>query len=165
MGLSMYLLKCPKSFFDRKTEPEFEDDLYEAFHGPWVGEKNGENAIIERMYDWYSEYQIAEWFIRNTTQIQVDIPCMEMSKNKLLELLDVCKEILRLGINSDGSPNAKVCHEILGLPGSPDDDYFKDYLEYDDWFLKEIKSTARALRKTLKTTNFETETIFFWGAW
>ena len=37
--LDIYLLKCPKSFFDCKDEPEFEDELYEAFHGPWIGEK------------------------------------------------------------------------------------------------------------------------------
>ncbi len=165
MGVSMYLLKCPKSFFDRKNESGFEDELYEAFHGPWIGEKNGENSFIKRMYDWYSVYPIAEWFIRNNTQIRGDIPCMEMTEKKLLELLDACKEILRSGVNSDGSPNAEACHEILGLPGSPNDDYFKNYLEYDDWFLKEIKSTARALRKLFKTTDFETETIFFWGAW
>ena len=165
MGVDMWLLKCPKSFFDRKYEPNFEAELYEAFHSPWIGEGNGENSFIKRMHDWYSVYPIAEWFIRNNTQIHESIPCMEMTKEKLTELLDVCKDILCRGVNLDGSPNPKACHEILGLPGSPYDYCFQGYLEYDDCFLEEIKSTAQALQKLFETTDFETETIFFWGAW
>lgn len=42
--------------------------------------------------------------------------------------------------------------------------FFGNY-DYDDWYKEDLEETVKILKKVLKTTDFETEMVFYLSSW
>lgn len=163
MGLDMYLLRTDKSNLN-----------------------NDDDNLCDIGY-WRKANQIHKWFVDNVQDGIDDCEYYEVSKDKLGELLKVCKEVLDYSELIDGeTKEAHVLKQINGhacivnemyvekvikdsskakelLPTQ--EGFFFGGVEYDEWYLQDIKDTIEIIQQVFEETDFETEKIVYTSSW
>lgn len=119
-------------------------------------EKKGKN------YTWYSFYvevgywrkanQIHNWFVQNVQNGVDECQLTIVSKEKLEELLETVKEVLK---------NKAKDKQLLPSRSG----FFFGSTDYDEWYFEDLKNTKKILTKVLKETDFEKEVIFYQSSW
>lgn len=175
---------------DESEVPESDDlnfykQFYKAYYSDWDTEhQHPWMRIHEEVGYWRKANQIHQWFVDNV-QDGVD-DCNyhdEVTKEKLEELLDICKEVL------DGSElvegmieNGYRYENGVKTPIMQSGKYIKDPnvaknllpaqegfffggTNYDQYYLSDIQNTIDIITKVLETTDFETEMVYYVSSW
>ena len=133
---------------------EFYRPFYKPTYFDW--DKNKEYPwyrIFEEVGYWRKANQIHNWFVENI-QDGID-DCQyhrEVAKEDLEELLYTCYEVL---CNPDLA-ELKFPTQCGFLFGSTD---------YDEWYIKNVKSTVDIITKILETTDFNKQMIVYISSW
>lgn len=196
MGLDMYLMKTKKTdLLESKTMRVLASDLYE---------KNEHNAILfepfeklgltytytkwehlgERTYlnrtiaYWRKANAIHKWIYENcASEEQADYEDIEVSKEKLEELVNVCRRVLEdfktceksktkvqtgWGTGEDAYEeievyNSKVADELLPTERG----FFFGSLEYNEYYKGYLEYTIERITQVLEETDFDTEELYY----
>lgn len=164
MGLDMYLMRTDK----------------ENKNSDW------ENSI-EVGY-WRKANQIHNWFVNNVQGGVDDCDYYEVSDNKLIELLERCKEVVKKCrlVEGDVVNGFTFKRNEIGdiervpiiekgfviedpstakglLPTSSG--FFFGSTSYDEYYLNDIKETIELLERVLNETDFDTQKIVYCASW
>lgn len=164
-------------------------DFYRPFftikYDDWDTEhKYGFKRIMEEVGYWRKANQIHNWFVENVQDGEDDC-CYheEVTKEKLEELLDICKRVINKSNLIDGSvvngykyDNGKeeAIYEkgliiedpsvaIKLLPTSSG--FFFGGTNYDEYYIKDVNDTIEIITKILETTDFDKEIIYYVSSW
>lgn len=164
-------------------------DFYKSFYikrySAWDTEhKYGYNRIMEQVGYWHKANAIHAWLV-NHVQDGEDDCCYhhECTKEILEELLDICKTVLescvmtyakvqngkRLidgkwePIYEDGKIviDSSVAEELLPSCSG----FFFGGTGYDQWYVQNIVDTIKIVERVLKTTDFETQMVYYVSSW
>lgn len=153
MGLDMYLYKVKHDevAYWRKAN---------AIHG-WFERKLSEDGTLENCRDYYiSKENLIE--LRDTCQKILDNAVITVRQVKNGEKLN--KETNKWEpIYEEGEvvDNPELAQELLPTEGG----FFFGSLEYDKWYIEDLKSTVKQINKILETTDFEKENIVYSAWW
>ena len=133
-------------------------DFYKEFYTKkfafWdIEKKYGYCTIHEQVGYLRKANQIHNWFVKNI-QDGID-DCQyhrEVTKEDLEELLYTCYEVL---CNPDLAE--------LKLPTQCG--FFFGSTDYDEWYIKNVKSTVDIITKILETTDFDKQMICYISSW
>lgn len=114
-------------------------------------------SIMENICYWRKANQIHNWFVENVQDGADNCEPYEVTKEKLEELLDVCKRVKAASDIRDMS----VAEEIL----PPSSGFFFGSTEFDEYYLSDINYTIDMFEKIIKETDFDKEIIFYESSW
>ena len=143
MGLDMYLEKC-----DRNSLKDILTDNYENL-----------TSYPEDVGYWRKANAIHGWFVDNVQGGKDDCETYEVNLAQLQELLNSCKEVIKA--SDSNMPNVKVASKLLPTR----DGFFFGSTAYDEYYLKDIKTTIDILTKVLQETDFTKEAILYHSSW
>ena len=163
MGLDMYMVK-------RRKNDEFRDEN------------------LEDVAYWRKANQIHKWFVDNVQDGVDDCDYYEVSKDKIEELLKICRVVKENSELVDGKIN-----NGYSLEKNDKGEYVKKYFiedgkiikdttiaekllpctsgfffgseDYDGWYYRQIEDTIKQLETILKETNFDEELIEYNSSW
>ena len=146
MGLDMYLY-AKQSFIDKEWQKE--DDARRLTHRELVKTLDCDKFIcksnlgsivtsVEVAY-WRKANGIHQWFVDKCQDGNDDCRAAYVSRDKLTELLNICKQI-----TADNS----LAEELLPTQGG----FFFGSTEYDEWYFNDIKTTISELESVLADT-------------
>ena len=93
--------------------------------------------VIEEVGYWRKANQIHNWFVQNVQNGVDDCGSYYVEKEKLKELLDVCKRVV-----DDPSLAESLLPSLRG--------FFFGGDEYDEWYMQQLKYTIELLEEILK---------------
>ena len=131
MGLDMYL--NAKQFTSKEY---FRPELYSKLvqHAPFALD----HATLEvNVAYWRKVNAVHRWFVINVQNSNDDCGEYHVTREKLQELLDICKLI---ELNPDSAP------ELLPIQQG----FFFGSYEYDKWYFEDIKQTIEQIESILK---------------
>lgn len=138
MGLDMYLYKKNYIWQGEWIKPEARQEV--------VVKKNGEidnsikpervKYVVEEVGYWRKANQIHRWFVENVQSGTDDCGSYWVSRDKLEELLDLCKQI-----KEDNSKAEELLPSQSG--------FFFGGTEYDEWYYEDINNTIKILEEVL----------------
>ena len=136
-------------------------------YATWDTEKRyGWKTIFISLGSWRKTNHIHNWFVDNIQDSIDNCGVYEVSKEQLEKLLDTCKEVL-INSNLIGQEGHKYIKEPSMarrlLPTTSG--FFFESIEYDDWYLENIKLTIEIVEEVLKTTDFEKEIVMYSSSW
>lgn len=157
MGLDMYLIKRKKTNI---CDDSFDEVAY-----------------------WRKANQIHNWFVKNVQDGNDDCGEYEVSRQKLQELLSICRDVLTYANctlqemngcmeNIDGKwkQTTMMGRKIINqdfiadlLPTSSG--FFFGSTEYDEWYLRDIENTIEQLNTILDETDFTEDAILYTSSW
>ena len=126
MGLDMYL---------RAKRHFFADDKVPTQIAELVGVDQEVSEVIFRAIYWRKANAIHAWFVENVQDGEDDCKSYELEKEKLIELLDLCKKALET-------------KDATLLPTSQG--FFFGSTEIDDDYWSDIQDTITGIEKALK---------------
>jgi hypothetical protein len=127
MGLDMYL-RAKRHFYDA-------DDKVPTQIAKLVGVDQEVSEVIFKAIYWRKANAIHAWFVENVQEGEDDCSPYELEKEKLIELLDLCKKALET-------------KDATLLPTS--DGCFFGSTEIDDYYWWDIQQTITGIDKALK---------------
>jgi hypothetical protein len=190
MGLDMYLEKCDRRAWgfkdlDIDEVKENKPALYNEIK-PYLHERGKYchwESIFEEVGYWRKANAVHKWFVENVQNDVDDCSYYEVSKEKLEELLGICKTIqskcqMTKGYIKNGErfedgmwcpimeegeyiANPEIAEELLPTQGG----FFFGSTNYDQWYMEDIISTIDILTKALGTTDFDREMIVYCSSW
>lgn len=102
---------------------------------------------------WRKSNQIHNWFVENVQGGDDDCGYYEVSKEKLIELLNDCQKVLT---NRECAPDIFPTIKGFGF-GS---------VEYDEYYFKDLIETVRIVRKALNLLNKNNDIyIYYHSSW
>ena len=164
---------------------EFYQHFYNTKYPYWDDKHEyGEDRIVEEIGYWRKANQIHNWFVDNVQDGEDDCDYhKEVAKETLEDLLDICQQVLASCELIDGQINNGYKFEDgKQVPIVVDGKYVKDPgvamellptrsgfffggTDYDEYYVDDIKKTIDIITKALKTTDFETEMIYYVSSW
>ncbi len=111
---------------------------------------------------WRKANHIHAWFVDNCQDGIDECQTTEVDKEKLEELLSICRII----INPGGGPVPLVVKETIAQEKLPTrEGFFFGCTEYDEYYYEDVKETMNILEKVLEETDFENESIYYSASW
>ena len=111
---------------------------------------------------WRKANHIHAWFVDNCQDGIDECQTTEVDKEKLEELLSICRII----INPGGGPVPLVVKETIAQERLPTrEGFFFGCTEYDEYYYEDVKETMNILEKVLEETDFENESIYYSASW
>lgn len=141
-------------------------------------------SCIEEIGYWQKANAIHFWFVSNIQNGVDDCGSYAVKKEDLVELLFVCKDVMRDCIFTYGSvengymikdgkitalyePDKRIVLNTADmetllptLSGS-----FFGCTGYNEWYLESVEDTIEILEKVLRETDFETEQVYYCSSW
>ena len=154
MGLDMYL--SAKKYMSRYFDPA-DTDRIRSINELFGIESNededyGAQEVIFRVAYWRKANAIHQWFVENVQDGTDDCGEYHVSREKLQELLELCKEIVA---------EPKKASKILPTQGG----FFFGNLEYDEWYHSDISRTVERLEKLLADPAFAKADFYYQSSW
>lgn len=133
---------------------DFYKPYYVHRYSTWDTEKNyGYKTIFDQVGYWRKENEIHKWFVDHIQNGIDDCDYHhEIDKNTIEVLLNQCREIQK---------DHKKAKKILPTQ----DGFFFGGCDYDEYYFKGINDTVEILEKVLKTTDFDTQAIYYVSSW
>lgn len=154
MGLDMYLSgKRYLSKYLNETDSDKINTINEIFGIDGDEEKDyGVEEIKFRLAYWRKANPIHKWFVDNC-QNGID-ECQEtwVTRDKLVELLDVCKTVL-----ADLSKAQKLLPTQSG--------FFFGSSDYDEWYQRDLEYTVARLEKILEDSALDNVDFYYQSSW
>jgi hypothetical protein len=145
MGLDMYLYA--EEF---ASENYFNPDIYKTLTKEVPFAKGSLMVKVEVAY-WRKVNAVHKWFVENVQSGDDDCREYHVPREKLQELLDICKLI---ELNHDSAPELLPSQEGF---------FFGSY-EYDEWYFDGIKQTIEQIERVLKEVPTEW-TMIYQSSW
>ena len=98
---------------------------------------------------WRKANQIHNWFVANCQDGVDECQTTWVSRDKLQELLDVCKQVMK---------NRKLAPELL--PSGVG--FFFGSTDYDEWYFNDVERTISIIQKCLQS---EVDSFFYQSSW
>lgn len=117
-----------------------------------VGESFKYMSIFEEVGCWRKQNAIHNWFVEKCQDGVDECQLSEVSKEKLEKLLAECYKI----VNKKDSPE-----ELLPTSSG----FFFGGTDYDEWYFMGIQDTIGILERTINTTDWDREIIFYRSSW
>ncbi len=114
----------------------------------WLHKRKKISSDDELIY-WRKANQIRGW-IQNNVDGFVDNGSVVVPKEKLEELLHVCKTVLEY-------ESENVSKELLPVTSG----FFFGSNEYDEWYYNDVEETATQLEKILQTFDFDNYEVVY----
>lgn len=128
MGLDMYLVRGPK----------------------------GETTIdSEEVGYWRKANAVHNWFAQNCQNGVDECQYTTVPKEKLEELLNICKQVLADELSTD------TAERLLPVTAG----FFFGSYAYDEWYYDKVRNTQEILEAVLADTDFETDEIGYQSSW
>lgn len=163
--------------------PLYEKEFRMRYYS-WDDEKKyGRKSIISSLADWRKANQIHNWFVKNVQSGIDNCGTYEVSKDKLEELLLLCKTVVDNSKLIEGQvkngqtyvdgewvdnyedgqviENNVIARKLLPTASG----FFFGSTEYDQWYLEDIKHTIAVLEDCLRNTDFEHEVVMYSSSW
>lgn len=122
-------------------------------------DKKIHKIIFEVLY-WRKANAIHKWFVDNVQNGTDDCTRYWVDREKLEQLLEVCKQVLEVYEDSSLS-SEEVKRKISSLLPVQEGFFFGSY-EYDDWYITDIKETIAVLEEEIKSPDFENKEYFYY---
>ena len=143
------------------------------------------NRFYDQVAYWRKTNAVHKWFVDHVQDGEDDCAWHnEVTKEVLEELRDICKEILEkcvlvIGKVKNGYTigprggrqwhyeegkivsNPWVCKKLLPCT----DGFFFGNMEYNEYYMDDVKYTFEVLNKILEETDFDTEMIYYSSSW
>jgi hypothetical protein len=173
MGLDMYLFKVKKrSDFSDFSLVNFcrsfcyikdvEDNDLRAYLSKksYSHRENHQEVLYIEIAYWRKANMIHNWFYTNcANSTQKDYDYLLVKKTQLEELVKVCKEVLTY---KDIAIKEKIIGELIEkLPTKSG--FFFGSTQYDENYFNDVEHTISLIDNVLETTDFDTETVFYYG--
>ena len=139
MGLDMYLYKKNYIWSGDWIKPEHKQEVI-VKKGNDVDDKikpERVRYVVEEVGYWRKANQIHRWFVENVQRGVDDCGSYWVSREKLEELLDLCKQV---------KANPAKCEELLPTASG----FFFGGTEYDEWYYGDIENTIEILEGVLE---------------
>ncbi len=138
MGLDMYLYKKNYIWSGDWIKPEKRQEVIVKKDGEVDTSIKPERVkyVIEEVGYWRKANQIHQWFVENVQQGEDDCKSYWVSRENLIELLDICKQI-----KEDNSKAESLLPTQSG--------FFFGGTEYDEWYFNDINNTVEILEDIL----------------
>lgn len=180
MGLDMYLSKKEyvKNWDHMKDEEKHQVTVKKG--GKLQNKKFEPKEIVYDVGYWRKANAIHRWFVDNVQGGEDDCREYYVPREKLQDLLDICKEIVRIAqvkkgkivngktmkdgewvdILEDGEyiENASDVAELLPTASG----FFFGSTEYDQWYLQDVKETVEILTECLDDEDGD---IYYQSSW
>ena len=164
---------------------EFYADYYKPHYSDWdIGRKHPWWHIDEEVGYWRKANHIHNWFVENIQDGEDDCDYhREVTEEDLRELLHVCQTVLNSSKMVDGVINngykfengnmipivedgcvlddTSVAEELLPTASG----FFFGGTDYDEYYVEDIKKTIDIVNNVLKTTDFDTQMIYYRSSW
>lgn len=153
MGLDMYLTRKTyvKQWSHQTPEETFEITITKGGK-PYDGiDLSNVTNIDEEVGYWRKCNHIHRWFVDNVQSGEDDCGEYSVSKSKLEELLNACKEVLNDHNKADG-----LLPTVNG--------FFFGNTEYDEWYYESLERTSIMLDKILGELN-PNQDIYYSSSW
>lgn len=173
MGLDMYLnktkkadfktyLKAQNAFYELDSRKEY--DIPAAEIGAVVGEFKGfpvfkqgseyyqYTSFSKEVAYWRKVNAVHQWFVDNVQGGEDDCGCYLVTKENLLELKEICKEI---------KADHRKAEDLLPTQGG----FFFGSTSYDEWYFKAVADTLKMINKILRETKWSKEMIYYHASW
>lgn len=151
MGLDMYLTKktyVGANYEHRNVEANINITVDKQ---PLNVNTKKVTCIEEEVMYWRKANAIHGWFVDNVQNGEDDCDSYELSRSKLQELLNACKQELA----AKNNPEAETALE-------PRAGFFFGGNEKDEWFYDSIKDTIETLSKELDSNDENQEVEYFY---
>ena len=204
MGLDMYLT-AELSVYDCRWDRDKDGNIKKDVHKDRVKEMKTNEKIRKLFPDapktdnlnfirvefeagyWRKANQIHNWFVKNVQDGKDDCGRYYVSKEKMQELLNICKQIknevkLKTGTVTNGYTykkdektgemqkvehleegkvieNPEICEELLPSQSG----FFFGNTDYNEWYIYAIERTIEILEQALKLP--ENYTIYYHSSW
>lgn len=148
MGLDMYLWRYVNMPWDKSK-------LLLDITAEFIDEERGCSlpvrvdkvvAIKEEAMYWRKANHIHKWFVDNVQDGQDDCKAYWVSRDALVALLDVCKEVLAIEKNVLTDEDKEKLEELLPRERG----FFFGGYEYDEWYFSDIRDTKDKLEEMLR---------------
>lgn len=153
MGLDMYLTK---EYYIGGYEPNVDEitfkDKYSNYTETIELSNKKLDKIVEEIGYWRKANQIHRWFVTNVQNNTDDCNKYFVPKEKLEELLKLCKQVRDLR-NSNYS-NEEIKSKIEKLLPTQAGFFFGNY-KYDEWYFDQIQDTIEILEKEIESDNWK----------
>ncbi len=138
MGLDMYLYKKNYIWQGEWIKPEARQEVIVKKDGEVDTSIKPERVkyVIEEVGYWRKANQIHQWFVENVQQGEDDCKSYWVSRENLIELLDICKQI-----KEDNSKAESLLPTQSG--------FFFGGTEYNEWYFNDINNTIEILEEIL----------------
>lgn len=190
MGLDMFLEKCNRKVWgyrdiDIEEIKDTKPTLYAELK-PYVKERGKYykwESLFEEVGYWRKATTIHNWFVLNVQDGIDDCDSYEVPKDKIEELLEICKsikancplvdgvvqsrQIFKEGkwqpIYEQGKvlTNTATAEELLPTQSG----FFFGSTDYDEYYMADIEETIEILTKVLAETDFDNEMIVYHSSW
>jgi len=138
------LKEVPTTLEDEIDDFKVEMDiLLTESHQPFLPYFRSYRILKEVMY-WRKANAIHNWFVRECQNGIDECQMVEVSKDKLTNLINACE-------------NKTGLEPIAG--------FFFGSTDKDDYYYETLKETANSLKVLLEETNFDEEIIFYRSSW
>lgn len=146
-------------------------------------EESAKDAVSEGVGYWRKANQIHNWFVQNVQNGYDDCSCYEVSKERLEELLDICKLIksqcrlingkVEVGQHTENGElvtdykdgqvidNKEIAEKYLPTQAG----FFFGSTGYDEWYMQDIDDTIQIIEKVLDETDFDNQVIYYSSSW
>lgn len=140
MGLDMYLSKKTYvKYWEHNGDDNYEVKVTKAGKPTNINPKKV-SYIVEEVGYWRKANQIHDWFVRNVQDGVDDCRNAFVSREKLQELLDLCRIVV--------IDNTKA-EDLLPTASG----FFFGNTNYDEWYFQDIQSTIEILEEALSDEN------------
>lgn len=154
MGLDMYL--SAKKYLSKYFDP-VDSNRIKAINDAFGIEGDEENdygaqEVIFRVAYWRKANAIHQWFVDNIQDGTDDCGEYGVTREKLEELLDLCKKII-----ADPKSGKTLMPTASG--------FFFGSTDYDDYYLQELRYTEERIEKILKDTALTRCDFYYQSSW
>lgn len=111
-------------------------------------------SIMKEIGYWRKANEIHNWFVNNVQMGVDECQLSIVTKEKLEELLSVCKEV-------NEELDVDVAKELLPTQSG----FFFGGTDYNEWYYADIEKTIYIIENVLSNTNFEKEVVFYQSSW
>jgi hypothetical protein len=154
MGLDMYLEA--RKFVSSHSDTEMYQNLKKQM-GLATGDlphSNFGTLSLEVMY-WRKVNAVHDWFVREVQNGEDDCKTYHVSRDKLAELLDICKRVV------DNRDDQSVAEELLPSASG----FFFGSTDYDEYYYEGLLWTIEGVERILKNPAYERMDFYYQSSW
>jgi len=154
MGLDMYLegRKFVSAHSDGATYQELTTMM--GLSRDELPHSNFGTLSLEVMY-WRKVNAVHNWFVGNVQDGVDNCGTYYVSRDKLNELLEVCKRVV------DKKDDTDVAHELLPATTG----FFFGGTDYDEYYYEGLLDTIEAIERILKNPSFDGMDFYYQSSW
>lgn len=153
-------------------------------YSDWDKEKKyGYKTIFQQIGYWRKANHIHKWFVENIQDGVDECGTYEVTKDKLEELLNICKNVLNSSKLVDGKiangkslkdgewhtnyvdgkyiEDSSIAEELLPTSSG----FFFGGTDYDEWYYRDVEYTVEIIENVFKTIDFEHEIVMYSSSW